>query len=306
MSALLTATQLTKTFGSFTAVNHVDIHINAGEMIALAGHNGAGKSTLMKMLLGLFTPTGGSISINGHGATSLAARQIIGYLPETVALYPNMTGFETLDFFADLKHVSRARNHELLTRVGIREAAEKRVGTYSKGMRQRLALAQALLGQPEILLLDEPTTGLDPASRADFYRILDELRARGAAILLSSHALAELAGQADRIVIMKSGVKTADGSLHELRRNAGLPTRLRAWFGDTVTLPAPWQKEGGGWGCDSNEGDKVARLGELWQAGQPTNIDILPPTLDDLYAHFLRREEHNTDTAHDDVAQPAA
>jgi len=303
MSALLTASQLSKTFGNFTAVNKVDIHINAGEMIALAGHNGAGKSTLMKMLLGLLTPTSGSISINGHGATSLAARQLIGYLPETVALYPNMTGFETLDFFADLKHVSRERNRELLTRVGIIEAAKKRVGTYSKGMRQRLALAQALLGQPKILLLDEPTTGLDPASRADFYRILDELRAQGTAILLSSHALAELADQADRIVIMKSGVKTADGDLHALRRDAGLPTRLRAWFADAVNLPAPWQPEGDGWVCTSSEADKVARLGELWQAGQPTNIDILPPALDDLYAHFLRREE-NTPAAETDQGNP--
>lgn len=303
MSALLTASQLSKTFGNFTAVNKVDIHINAGEMIALAGHNGAGKSTLMKMLLGLLTPTSGSISINGHGATSLAARQLIGYLPETVALYPNMTGFETLDFFADLKHVSRERNRELLTRVGIIEAAKKRVGTYSKGMRQRLALAQALLGQPKILLLDEPTTGLDPASRADFYRILDELRAQGTAILLSSHALAELADQADRIVIMKSGVKTADGDLHALRRDAGLPTRLRAWFADAVNLPAPWQPEGDGWVCASSEADKVARLGELWQAGQPTNIDILPPALDDLYAHFLRREE-NTPAAETDQGNP--
>ena len=303
MSALLTASQLSKTFGNFTAVNKVDIHINAGEMIALAGHNGAGKSTLMKMLLGLLTPTSGSISINGHSATSLAARQLIGYLPETVALYPNMTGFETLDFFADLKHVSRERNRELLTRVGIIEAAKKRVGTYSKGMRQRLALAQALLGQPKILLLDEPTTGLDPASRADFYRILDELRAQGTAILLSSHALAELADQADRIVIMKSGVKTADGDLHALRRDAGLPTRLRAWFADAVNLPAPWQPEGDGWVCTSSEADKVARLGELWQAGQPTNIDILPPALDDLYAHFLRREE-NTPAAETDHGNP--
>ncbi|WP_225756306.1 ABC transporter ATP-binding protein [Cardiobacterium sp. Marseille-Q4385] len=303
MSALLTASQLSKTFGNFTAVNKVDIHINAGEMIALAGHNGAGKSTLMKMLLGLLTPTSGNISINGHSATSLAARQLIGYLPETVALYPNMTGFETLVFFADLKHVSHERNRELLTRVGIIEAAKKRVGTYSKGMRQRLALAQALLGQPKILLLDEPTTGLDPASRADFYRILDELRAQGTAILLSSHALAELADQADRIVIMKSGVKTADGDLHALRRDAGLPTRLRAWFADAINLPAPWQPEGDGWICASSEADKVARLGELWQAGQPTNIDILPPALDDLYAHFLRREE-NTPAAETDQGNP--
>ena len=294
MSAILAAQQLQKTFAGFTAVSDVDIHIDAGETVALAGHNGAGKSTLMKMLLGLLTPTRGSISINGHAAGSVAARQIIGYLPETVALYPNMTGFETLAFFASLNGLGKAGNRELLARVGILEAAGKRVGTYSKGMRQRLALAQALLGQPKILLLDEPTTGLDPASRADFYRILAELAAQGTAILLSSHALAELADQADRIVIMKSGVKTADGSLHELRRDAGLPTRLHAWFDTAVSLPAPWQQEGDGWACACREAEKVARLGELWQAGRPANIDILPPALDALYAHFLRREENAT------------
>ena len=204
-----------------------------------------------------------------------------------------MTGFETLSFFASLKGLSDAANRDLLARVGILEAAGKRVGTYSKGMRQRLALAQALLGQPKILLLDEPTTGLDPASRADFYRILAELAAQGTAILLSSHALAELADQADRIVIMKNGVKTADGSLQELRQNAGLPTRLRVWYDDAaIALPAPWQADGAGqWFCDVSEGEKTALLGGLWQAGTPRNIDMLPPALDDLYAHFLRRED---------------
>ena len=112
-----------------------------------------------------------------------------------------------------------------------------------------------------------------------------------------------MADQADRIVIMKSGVKTADGDLHALRRDAGLPTRLRAWFADAINLPAPWQSEGDGWVCASSEADKVARLGELWQAGQPTNIDILPPALDDLYAHFLRREE-NTPAAETDQGNP--
>ncbi len=293
MSAILVAEQLQKVFAGFTAVSNVDIHIDAGETVALAGHNGAGKSTLMKMLLGLLTPTHGSIRIDGHAAGSVAARQIIGYLPETVALYPNMTGFETLSFFASLKGLSDAANRDLLARVGILEAAGKRVGTYSKGMRQRLALAQALLGQPKILLLDEPTTGLDPASRADFYRILAELAAQGTAILLSSHALAELADQADRIVIMKNGVKTADGSLQELRQNAGLPTRLRVWYDDAaIALPAPWQADGAGqWFCDVSEGEKTALLGGLWQAGTPRNIDMLPPALDDLYAHFLRRED---------------
>ena len=138
-----------------------------------------------------------------------------------------MTGAETLAFYARLKRQPVSRNAALLERVGIAAAANRRVATYSKGMRQRLGLAQALLGHPRALLLDEPTTGLDPALRQSFYEIIRELRRNGAMVLLSSHALAELEGQVDRVVVMNQGRKVADGNIADLRALAAIPPRIR-------------------------------------------------------------------------------
>jgi len=217
---------VTKRFGAQKAVNQVDLVLKAGESVGLAGHNGAGKSTLIKLILGLITPTEGEVMLLGERTGSKAGAQLrsqIGYLPETVALHPSLSGIETLNFYAKLKKQPLTKNHELLERVGISQAARRRVGTYSKGMRQRLALAQALLGEPKVLLFDEPTTGLDPASRQMFYEVVRELNGRGATVLLSTHALAELDGHADRIVVMKNGVKVADGSMDELHVQSGLP-----------------------------------------------------------------------------------
>ncbi len=218
---------VTKHYGAVHAVSGVDLALQAGECVALVGHNGAGKSTLIKLMLGLIQPTSGTVSVfGGDPATDAGARarRDVGYLPENLALYPTMTGTETLAFYARLKRQPTAGNKAILERVGIAQAARRRVGTYSKGMRQRLGLAQALLGEPRILLLDEPTTGLDPALRLSFYEILRELRGRGTALLLSSHALAELEGQVDRVVIMNQGRKVADGTMADLapqRRPAG-------------------------------------------------------------------------------------
>ena len=178
---------VTKQFGSQKAVNQVDLVLKAGESVGMAGHNGAGKSTIMKLILGLITPTEGEVMLLGERTGSKAGallRSQIGYLPETVALHPSLTGIETMDFYAKLKKQPLSKNRELLERVGISQAARRRVGTYSKGMRQRLALAQALLGEPKVLLFDEPTTGLDPASRQMFYEVVRELNGRGATVLL--------------------------------------------------------------------------------------------------------------------------
>ena len=143
-----------------------------------------------------------------------------------------LTGRETLTFYARLKREPLQCVPALLDRVGLAHAADRRVGTYSKGMRQRLGLAQALLGEPRVLLLDEPTTGLDPALRQSFYEIVEELRGRGATALLSSHALTEIEERAGRVIIMNRGVKVADGTLDDLRRIARLPTKIRMKVAD--------------------------------------------------------------------------
>ena len=200
-------------------------------MTALVGHNGAGKTTLIKLLLGLIRPEpGGSVHISGvdpagrHGAQT---RRAIGFLPESVAFHGAMTGHELMAFYARLKGAPRSRNAELLERVGIAHAAHRRVATYSKGMGQRLGIAQALIGEPRLLLFDEPTSGLDPASRRDVYQMIDTLRGGGATVLISTHALDEVEDRIDRAAIMHGGHLLAAGTLAELRHGVAADVRLQ-------------------------------------------------------------------------------
>lgn len=289
---------VTKSYGDHHAVDDISFDLRPGECVALAGHNGAGKSTLIKLILGLIRADKGRVLTLGHDTKSSAAAQLrrhIGYLPETVALHPSLTGTETLAFYAKLKGLPLTDNAALLSRVGIAQAAKRRVGGYSKGMRQRLALAQALLGQPRVLLLDEPTTGLDPASRLLFYEIVDELRRSGAAILLSTHALAELGSQADRVIVMQRGHVIADGSLSDLRQHAGLPVRIRAILDIDIApscLPPGWrQMSPRRLEHSCSEIEKLAALQFAHTLPGLIDIELETPGLDEMYAHLLRRED---------------
>src|SRR6478672_6571824 len=194
MNATVSVTGIVKNYRAVRALREVSFELVPGRLSALVGHNGAGKTTLIKLLLGLIRPDRGSIRVLGEdpAAGEFSARRQLGYLPENVAFNAALTGRETLSFYARLKRVEASKAWAFLDRVGLTDAADRRVGTYSKGMRQRLGLAQALLGQPRVLPLDEPTTGLAPALRQTFYEILNELRDDGATVLISSHALNEL------------------------------------------------------------------------------------------------------------------
>jgi len=295
---------VTKRYGETEAVRGVDLTLAPGECVAMVGHNGAGKSSLIKLMLGLTTPTEGRIRVLGGDPASAACspiRRRIGFLPENVAFHPSMTGRETLDFYARLKGAPCRDNDALFEKVGLEPAAiKRRVGTYSKGMRQRLALAQALLGGPKLLFLDEPTTGLDPALRQSFYAIVAELRDHGTTILLCSHALTELEGQADRVVVMNRGRKVADGSLATLRSLARLPVRIRLTLptGEIDTLAARvgegaalTRLAGGVVELACANDDKVGLVRRIACDGLAVDdIEILQPSLDEMYAHFLRRE----------------
>ena len=218
-----------KHYGPIHAVDGVDLEVRSGELFGLIGHNGAGKSTMFKMMLGLIPLTAGEIRIDGApvpGSDFRAVRRKVGYLPENVVLYDNLNGAETLDFFARLKGVSPAQNAALLERVGLMYAAKRRVREYSKGMRQRLGFAQALLGKPRLLILDEPTTGLDPGAIRDFYRILRELKAEGVTMVLTSHILAEIQERVDRLAVMEGGLIRATGTVQALREAMNLPLTL--------------------------------------------------------------------------------
>jgi Cu-processing system ATP-binding protein len=295
---------VSKLFGRHEAVRDVDLALPGGECVGLVGHNGAGKSTAIKLMLGLLRPTKGTVETLGEnparGAAARARREL-GYLPENVSLYPSMTGAETLAFYARLKRQPVSGNAALLERVGLGQASRRRVGTYSKGMRQRLGLAQALLGQPRALLLDEPTTGLDPALRQSFYEIVRDMRAAGAAVLLSSHALSELEGEVDRIVVMHLGRKVADGSIHDLRKLAGMSARVRirvpegrvaelAQLRDWTPLPGRILETI----CDETR--ILAQLRALPDWAE--DVEVVRPSLDAVYATFLGRGDQAAPLRH--------
>lgn len=219
-----------KYYGEVLAVDGVTLTVFKGETLGLIGHNGAGKSTLFKMMLGLIPPSSGEIDINGtpvHGGAFRELRRSIGYLPENVVFYDNLTGLETLQFFAALKGCDRDKCLPLLEKVGIAHAANRRVDGYSKGMRQRLGFAQALLGKPRILFLDEPTTGLDPEGIREFYCILHELNTHGVTVVITSHILSEIQERVQRLAVLKSGKLHALGTVQELRESVDLPLIIR-------------------------------------------------------------------------------
>jgi Cu-processing system ATP-binding protein len=232
-SSVIEIRAASRRFGEVRAVDDVTLSVARGEIFGLIGPNGAGKTTLFKLMLGLLPPTAGTVLVEGKrvdGAEFREVRRRVGYLPETVVLWDNLTGRETLRFFADLKGAPRTQCAALLDRVGLRGAADRRVRGYSKGMRQRLGFAQALLGDPAILFLDEPTAGLDPESRREFYALLHDLRARGVTAVLTSHVLAEMQERVDRLAIMRDGRIDAIGSVAALREGVELHFRadLRA------------------------------------------------------------------------------
>jgi Cu-processing system ATP-binding protein len=302
VTATVNLDQVSKCYGKIEAVRDVTLALDRGETTALVGHNGAGKTTLLKLMLGLVRPSAGSIRVLGDNpaAGEFAARSKVGYLPEYVSFNAALTGREILSFYARLKREPTTTALRLLDLVGLGSAATRRVGTYSKGMRQRLGLAQALIGEPQLLLLDEPTTGLDPALRLSFYEIVQALRDRGATVVLSSHALAELGERADRVVIMSRGAMVANGSIDELRHIARLPARIRLTVSGETEGIQNWLGGSERWRqvnghvieIDAAPERKIELLRRATERGAPVeDVDVVPPTLDEIYAHFLRAQE---------------
>jgi Cu-processing system ATP-binding protein len=295
---------VTKRYGTTAAVDAVTLDLAAGQTVALVGHNGAGKTTLFKLMLGLTRPTAGEIRVLGEDPGTGAGREArnnMGYLPENVVFSGALSGREMLRFYASMKGRGPSECDRLLERVGLGEARDKRVNAYSKGMRQRLGLAQALLGEPRLLFLDEPTTGLDPLVRQSFYDLVGELRGRGVTALLSSHALSELEARIDHVVILDRGTVLAAGSLDALRALAGLPIQIELAVSKEFTsdldgldglsaVPTGMNGHRSLTCTSERKLDLVRRVSALPHV---TNISIIEPTLDQIYAHFLsdRRSE---------------
>lgn len=307
MSIVAQWTGVTRRYGDVVAVRDVTLALHAGEATALVGHNGAGKTTLIKLLLGLVRPDEGTVRVSGvdpAGAQGAEARRTLGFLPENVAFHGAMTGNELMSFYAGLKRHSTRRNRELMALVGIADAADRRVSTYSKGMRQRLGIAQALIGEPRLLLFDEPTSGLDPASRVDVFNTIDMLRGSGATVLVCTHALAEVEKRVDRVAVMHRGHLLAAGTLGQLREGAvpdvGLRLRIRDGHATRVLAGLPPGVE-----CTARSSDmlvlsvpapgKMAALRTLAAMDDAVHdIEMDTPGLEDLYRHLVR---HQADAA---------
>jgi len=237
--------KLTKVFRDFwlrekvTAVADLDLEIQPREVFGLLGPNGSGKSTTLKLILGLLFPTRGRISLFGKRPTDVRVKSRIGFLPEESYLYPFLDAHETLDFYGRLFHQARQERRRrigmLLDMVGLSSVAYRRVGEYSKGMQRRIGLAQALINDPDLLILDEPTSGMDPIGTRQFKDLIITLARRGKTVLLSSHLLADVEDVCDRVCILYGGRQRALGRVDELLARSGL-TQITTEALDSRTL----------------------------------------------------------------------
>ncbi len=274
-NSVIKTVKLTKIFRDFwlrakvTAVSELDMEIRPREVFGLLGPNGSGKSTTLKIILGLLFPTRGVVSVFGKRATDVAVKARIGFLPEESYLYPFLDAYETLEFYGKLFHqprqTRRRRAEMLLEMVGLKGAAYRRVGEYSKGMQRRIGLAQALINDPDLLILDEPTTGLDPIGTSQIKDIIRTLAQRGKTVLLSSHLLADVEDVCDRVSILYGGKQREQGTIDDLLARQGL-TQL-------VT--------------DELDDETLARIDELLVAAGKEVHEITAPR-DKLEALFLR------------------
>ncbi|WP_458188895.1 ATP-binding cassette domain-containing protein [Haladaptatus sp. NG-WS-4] len=226
---------VTKRYGDVTAVNDLSLEVEEGEVFGFLGPNGAGKSTTINLVLDFIRPTHGTVSVLGHDAQaeSVAVRERTGVLPEGFSVYDRLTGRQHVEFAIESKETEDDPD-VLLERVGLLDDADRKAGEYSKGMAQRLALAMALVGEPDLLILDEPSTGLDPNGAREMREIVREERDRGATVFFSSHILGQVEAVCDRVGILRDGELVAEDTIEGLRATAGGDTTLRV---ETTSLP---------------------------------------------------------------------
>jgi ABC-2 type transport system ATP-binding protein len=278
LTAALEVRGLQKRYRATTALAGVDLEVGEGELVGLLGPNGAGKSTLVKIACGLVRPSGGSAEICGARAGSLEARRRIGYLAELFRFPGWYSADELLALHQRLAGSAGggAERDELLELVGLSEARDRRVEEMSKGMQQRLGIAQALVGAPPLLLLDEPTSALDPVGRRTVRLLLEELRRRGTSVLLNSHLLSEIELVCDRVVILLRGAVVAEGSPAELGRARGV---------EVETEEGTMLFEG------KDREDVPALLAELAAAGRRVyGVRVLTSTLEETYLEAVGGE----------------
>jgi len=244
---MIRARGLVKRYGSITAVDHLDFEVHDGETFALIGPNGAGKTTTLKLLLGLARPDEGTVQIGPDGLSphDARARQSLGYVPQRVEFPPARTVAQVMSFFADLRGLEPASVDRALERVGLTAHRDRLASDLSGGYTQRLSLAQALLSDPALLVLDEPTASLDPEATWEFRTLVEQLRRERKTVVLSSHLLSEVERVADRVLILNEGRRAALESLSELRERQLQASRLRIELQESAVRAEPVLKRYG-------------------------------------------------------------
>ncbi len=297
---------LTKYYGKFKALDNINLRIEENEVFGFLGPNGAGKTTTINLILGLIQPTSGKIRVAGYDVLRdpIKVKTICGYLPENAGFYPNLTARQNLEYFSEFYGMKRdeARKiiDDLLELVGLGDAADRKVGGFSRGMKQRLGLAQALLNDPEIIFLDEPTTGLDPTGAADFRRIIKSLKKDGKTIFFSSHILSEVKEVCETIGIIHKGRIVAKGRIEDFR------STLRIQIQTEPEIDGSVLRKFGEVGYDEDnqcfivEVDRDCRTEmakELFEMGYVVKeLHLLEPSLEEIYFKIVGEDDERSDS----------
>ncbi len=323
---MIQATHLTKRFGSLAAITDVSFDVERGEIVGFLGPNGAGKSTTMRILCGVFPPTSGRAVVAGFDvvADSLRARSVVGYFPERVAMYLDMTVREYLRYVAEMKGITSARRRAAVDYAigscGVGHVKQRLIGTLSKGYRQRVGIAQALVGEPRVLILDEPTAGLDPEQVAEVRRLIRNLRGERT-VILSTHILPEVEATCDRVIIINRGrilaVDTPQNLNQRLRRTSqiylevgaaadAVAARLRTVPGVLTVDPAPGAPDTVAAFVVTTEKDRDLRaaLAATITAAQWPLLELRPVTLslEDIFLSLVADGERPIAVTHDEVS----
>ncbi|MFQ5611594.1 MAG: ATP-binding cassette domain-containing protein [Anaerolineae bacterium] len=303
---------LTKRYGRFVAVEGLDLTVRRGEVFGLLGPNGAGKTTTILMLLGLTEPTAGSVRVLGFDPARqpLSVKARVGYLPDQVGFYDNLTARENLVYTAKLNGLRRREAHQrieaTLAQMGLTDVADHRLGTFSRGMRQRLGVAEVLLKKPELIIMDEPTMGLDPEAAREFLEIIRGLKADGIAVLLSSHLLYQVQAVCDRVGLFHQGRMVLEGAVNDLaQRVLGGAYRIHLEAdGYAAGFEEPLKNLAGVVQVRRSNGNiyeleaqrdlrpEVART-VVQSGGELRSLNVEAPGLDEIYARYFEQEvEH--------------
>lgn len=304
---------LTKRYGQVTAVNDLNLQVQHGEVFGLLGPNGSGKTTTILMLLGLTEPTGGAVRVLGldPARQPLSVKARVGYMPDQVGFYDDLTARENLAYIARLNGLPRAeaqrRIEAAIARVGLSEVIDRRVGTFSRGMRQRLGVADVLIKQPELIIMDEPTRGLDPEGAREFLEIIRSLKHDGITVLLSSHLLHQVQAVCDRVGLFHRGRMALQGTVDELaRRMLGTAYRVHlqaegpAVILENALLRVPGVVEvtrnGDGRYALQTTGDLRAEAAStvVNAGGRLLGLTVETPSLDDIYAKYFQEVSHGS------------